>query len=131
MARLRRISRDEHGASVVEFAFAAPVVLAMIMGILQIGTMFFANAGLKQAVESGARYATLYPNPTDVQIIAKVSSNRYGLIASRITGPSVSHGTTGGAKYVEVTMAYAVPLDFVFFQTDPITLSHTRRAYQP
>lgn len=131
MARLHRILGDKNGASMVEFAFAAPVVLAMIIGILQIGTMFFANAGLKQAVETGARYATLYPNPTDAQIIAKVSSSRYGLIASRITGPSIGHGTTGGAKYVEVTMAYAVPLNFVFFQTSPITLSHTRRAYQP
>ena len=115
----------------VEFAFAAPVLLAMIIVILQIGTMFFANAGLKQAVESGARYATLYPNPTDAQIIAKVSSSRYGLIASRITGPSVNHGTTGGARYVEVTMAYAVPLNLLFFETSPVTLSHTRRAYQP
>jgi len=28
-------------------------------------------------------------------------------------------------------MSYSAPLNFVFFETDPVTLSHTRRAYQP
>lgn len=119
------------GAAAVDFAFAAPIALTMMIGILQLGTLFQANAGLKQAVESGARFATLYPNPSDSAIIAKASASQYGLVSSRITGPSIVHGTTGGAKYIELTMSYAVPINFIFFQTSAVTLSHTRRAYQP
>lgn len=127
----KNVVGDECGASAVEFALVIPVLLTMIIGIMQIAIMFFADAGLQQAVETGARYATIYPNPSDAQILAKVSSSKFGLDNSRITGPSVSHGTANGVKFVEVTMAYAVPLNFIFFQTDPVSLSHTRRAYQP
>ena len=122
---------DERGASAVEFALVIPVLLTMIIGIMQIGIMFYADAGLQQAVETGARYATIYPNPSDAQILAKVGSSKFGLDNSRITGPSVSHGTAKGVKFVEVTMAYSVPMNFVFFQADAVSLSHTRRAYQP
>lgn len=122
---------DRRGASTVELAFTLPFILAVIIGILQLSTIFFANAGLKQAVESGARYATIYPSPSDSQIIAKVNASRYGLDSSRITGPSISHGTSNGVNYVDLSMSYAVPMNFVFFQAGSLTLSHSQRAYQP
>ena len=122
---------DRRGNSTVELAFTLPLILTAIIGILQLSTMFFANAGLKQAVESGARYATLYPSPSDSQIIAKVHASRYGLDSARITGPSISHGTSNGVNYIDLSMSYAVPLNFVFFQAGSLTLSHSQRAYQP
>jgi len=125
------ILQNERGASAVEFAIAVPVLLVLIIGIIQLGILFMANAGLQQAVEEGARYATIYPNPNDSAIIARVNDKRFGLDAANVTGPSVTHGTSNGVSYVDVTMSYSAPLNFVFFETDPVTLSHTRRAYQP
>jgi hypothetical protein len=90
-----------------------------------------ANAGLQQAVEEGARYATIYPNPSDTAIATHVTDSKFGLQSANIIGPSVSHGTTSGVNYVDVTMSYTVPLNFVLFETAPVVLSHTRRAYQP
>jgi Flp pilus assembly protein TadG len=131
--RMRRqaIATDIAGATAVELAMCLPLLLMMIIGVLQLATMFFANAGLQQAVESGARYATIYPSPTDSQIVAKVNASRYGLDSSRVTGPSITHGTSNGVKYIDLSMSYAVPLNFVFFQTGSLTLSHSRRTYQP
>lgn len=123
--------QNERGASAVEFAFAVPVLLVLIIGIIQLGILFMANAGLQQAVEEGARFATIYPNPNDSAIIARVNDKRFGLDAANVTGPAVTHGTSNGVSYVDVTMSYSAPLNFVFFETDPVTLSHTRRAYQP
>lgn len=123
--------QNECGASAVEFAFAVPVLLVLIIGIIQLGILFMANAGLQQAVEEGARFATIYPNPNDSAIIARVNDKRFGLDAANVTGPSVTHGTSNGVSYVDVTMSYSAPLNFVFFETAPVTLSHTRRAYQP
>lgn len=131
IGRRQSMLRDEQGASAVEFAVAIPVLAILIVGILQLGILFFANAGLQQAVESGARFATISPSPSDSAITAKVTSSRFGLDASRVTGPTISHGTTNGVDWVDVTMSYAVPLNMVFFQLGPITLTHTRRAYQP
>ncbi len=131
MHRQTDLIRNERGASAVEFAVAVPVLLVLIIGIIQLGILFMANAGLQQAVEEGARYATIYPNPNDSAIIARVNDKRFGLDAANVTGPSVTHGTSNGVSYVDVTMSYSAPLNFVFFETDPVTLSHTRRAYQP
>jgi Flp pilus assembly protein TadG len=126
------IIQNERGASAVEFAIAVPVLLILIIGIIQLGILFMANAGLQQAVEEGARYATIYPSPDSSAIIARVNDRRFGLDAANVTGPSVTPGTTSdGINYVDVTMSYSAPLNFVFFETDPVTLSHTRRAYQP
>ena len=119
------------GASAVEFVLAFPVLMIFIIGILQLGVLFSANAGLRQAVEEGARYATIFPSPTDTQITTRVSDRQFGLVASRITGPTVAHGTSNGVNFVDVSMSYSVPLDFVLFTTAPVTLSYTRRAYQP
>jgi len=135
--RLRSLLRNASGISAVEFALVAPVFLAMIIGISQVGILFQAQAGLRHAVQEGARYATLYvPNssgrsqrPTDDQIIAKVTSSKYGLNSAYITGPTITTGTSGSTTYVDVTMSYAVPLDFIFYHPPAITLTETRRAY--
>ncbi|HKR18462.1 TadE family protein [Rhizorhapis sp.] len=131
MARSRGLLQNEKGASAVEFVLAFPVLMIFIIGILQLGVLFSANAGLRQAVEEGARYATIFPSPTDTQITTRVSDRQFGLVASRITGPTVAHGTSNGVNFVDVSMSYSVPLDFVLFTTAPVTLSYTRRAYQP
>lgn len=128
---LHSIGADRRGATAVEFALCIPVLLTAIVGIVQLNMMFFAHAGLQQAVQSGARYATIYPSPTDSQIIAKVNGSRYGLDAARITGPTISHGTINGVKYVDLTMSYALPLNFAFVEAGSLTLSQSQRAYQP
>ena len=127
----QRIWRDRRGASAVEFALTIPVLLTMIIGILQLGMLFQAKAGLQQAVETGARYATTYPNPSETAIKAKISASKFGLHSAYITGPTLTYGTVNSVKYVDVTMSYAFPVNVVMFHMDPVTLSHTRRAYQP
>jgi Flp pilus assembly protein TadG len=124
-----RLFTDRHGASAVEFALAAPVLLIMIIGMAQMGILFQANAGLQHALGEAARYATINPTPSDTAIIAKANAKRFGLVSSGITGPSISHGTNSGAAYVDLTMSYSVPLDFIVFTGPSVTLSATRRAY--
>ena len=126
----RPIHRCERGAAAVEFVLAAPVVVLFLVGFLQIGMLGMAKAGMCQAVESGARYATIYPRPTDAQISAKIRTSGYGMRAANITGPTLVHGTNAGSPYIDITMTYRQSLDFGFFTLGPIDLTHTRRAYQ-
>lgn len=134
---LLRLRRDGRGISALEFGLLAPVFIALIIGIGQMGILFQAQAGLRHAVQEGARYATLYVSnntgtkmrPTDAQIIAKVTSSEYGLNSAYITGPTVTTGTSNGATYLDITMSYNVPLDFVFYRPPAVTLTETRRAY--
>ena len=128
----RRLAGDNRGASAVEFALSAGILLLLIIGLAQVGMLFMANAGLRHAVGEGARLSTISPLPSDTAIAAKVTAARFGVNPAYITkGPTVTHGTENGASYTEVTMTYSVPMNFVFFQLPAATLTETRRAFAP
>ena len=129
MIRTKSIVRRTEGSTAVEFAIAAPVVIGMILGLIQLGVMFLADAGLKHAIDEGARLATIYPMPSTEAIEARVDASKFGLKQSRVTGPSVTYGTVDSTHYVEVTMSYAMPVDFVFFKRPDKIVTKTRRAY--
>jgi Flp pilus assembly protein TadG len=144
--RLRHLRRDVRGLAAAEFAMLAPVFFALIIGITQVGILFEAQAGLRHAVQEGARYATIYiptttgtsQRPTNQQIIDKINASKYGLSGGTVTGPTItsgtatnttSSGTTYTTTYLDITMSYQVPLNFIFYSTSPITLTETRRAW--
>jgi len=126
---LRALWRDSRGVGALEFALSSGILLLLLVGMAQIGILAIANAGLQNAVGEGARLATISPTPSDSTIISRINAKRFGLISSRITGPTIAHGTDNGTPYVDVTMSYSVPLNFVFFTTPAVTLTETRRAF--
>ena len=83
---IKRLLRDDSGANVIEFAIAMPTLLVFIYGIFTVGKLLEANAGMQHALGEAARYATLYPTPTDAQLQAIE-----GLEALLRTGPGDSH----------------------------------------
>jgi len=127
---VRNLRCDESAASMLEFALVIPALMAMLFGIAELGILFLAQAGLKNAVAEGARYATISPRPTQTQIETKIASKRFGLIAGAITGPTVSLNTTASPAYVDITMGYSQTIYFIF-GSRTVSLSETRRAYMP
>ncbi len=120
---------DRRGLSAVEFALLCPILFGFIIGTGQVGILYFANAGLRNAVEEGARSAGVYPRPTDTAIKARMVQKRFGLRAQYLSNPVITTGKDGGADYVQISVTYKVPLDFVFVAVKPVTLSKTRRVY--
>ena len=129
MRLLKRLCRSERGAAALEFVIIAPALILMICGIARLGILFMANAGLRNAVAEGARYATLYPRPSNTAIQNRVTGSQFGLNAASFTSVSVTPGTDSGINYVDITASYAVPMDFIFFNAGNVTLSETRRAF--
>lgn len=127
----KKLRKRSDGSTAIEFAIAAPVLLLLIFGLLQLGIMFFADAGLQHAVDEGARLATIYPRKTENDIKARVTGTQYGLQPARITGPSIVYGQVDGTDYAEVSMSYAMPVDFVFYRKPDMLITKTRRAYLP
>lgn len=128
---IRNLGPARDGAAAIEFAMAAPFLILLLVGILQVGLMFLAKNGLQHAVEAGARYATIYPSPTDSQISQKMLASAYGLESSGISGPTFARGTTtSGAKYINIAMTYSMTPDFIFFNSPAIELTQTRVAFQ-
>jgi Flp pilus assembly protein TadG len=124
------LHRDQKGIGAVEFALVAPVFISFIIGISQVGRMFFANADMKSAMAAGARVASVYPVPDDATILAAVNARLMRTGASARATPTVVHGTdSSGNAYIEINMTYSVPLEFIFFSPPPVTLHDTRRVF--
>ena len=126
----RLLRRDDRGIGAVEFALVAPVMIAFIVGVSQVGRLFYANADMKNAIAHGARVASLYPAPEeDAPIIAAVNERFMREGATGRATTTVVRGTDNGNPYIEVRITYSVPLEFIFFSTPPVTLSDSRRVF--
>jgi len=67
MMRLRSIAGDERGATIVEFAFVAPVLVLTLLGLFDLGYKSYVSSVLQGALHEAARLATV-GNKTDAQL---------------------------------------------------------------
>jgi len=56
---LKVLRRDERGTTAVEFAIVAPVLIALLVGILSLCVGLFLSGSLHYAVQEGARCASV------------------------------------------------------------------------
>lgn len=123
------LRRDRRGATAVEFALIAPVLIGFLFGVAQLGILFFANAGLQNALAEGARLATIFPRPSEATVSAKITQQRFGLDPARLTNPTFQYGVVNGMSYADISLSYTMPLDIWMLKTSPITLTQRRRVY--
>jgi Flp pilus assembly protein TadG len=128
---LRALHADRRGATAAEFALTVPLLLMILVAFVQVGVLFFANAGLQNAVGEAARAATLWPRRTEAQIEQELMDSRFGLNADLMDEPVFTYGREGGQDFVEITVTYTPNLNFIFFEVPGVTLTQTRRAYLP
>ena len=79
MIRKFGIARDSKGAAAVELALAIPILLELLWMVFQAGLVFRAMSGIQHGLGEGARYATLFPQPTASQIRSRISDEVYGI----------------------------------------------------
>ena len=123
------LRRDRKGVGALEFALILPLLILMIVGIAQMGIMYFANAGLRNLVSEGARFASISPRPTDAAIKAKLSQGGFGLNSSQLKTPVVTYGTADGNQFADISVSYTVHLNFIFWAPAPFDISETRRVF--
>ncbi len=128
---IRQLVRSRSGAAAAEFAIVVPVLIMVLFAILQFGMLFFANAGVQNAVGEGARMATLWPRRTQAQITSEITASRFGVNPNQLSAPVFNYGRAGGQDFVEITLSYEAEMEFLFFEVPTVTLTHTRRAYLP
>lgn len=121
---------DNRGATAAEFALIIPAFL-LLLGAIQVGTLFFAYTGLQNAVADGAREATLHPRRTDQQIRARIAQSRFGLDPAKLADPVIARGSNAGQDFVDVTLVYNTEINVGAFTIPSIRVRQTRRAYLP
>lgn len=124
---MRKIRRSEDGASAVEFALAAPVLITMMWGIFQFGVVFGSDAGMQHALGEGARYATIWPSPTDTQIKSRMTSKLFQMGWGNFTISDPVRNTTNGTVTLRIT--YQMTPNLLFFTLPQINLTREKVAY--
>ena len=127
MRRLFRTLRDESGTAMIEFAISIPVLVLFMWGIFQFGMILEAQAGMQNALGEGARYATIYPTPTNTQIQSKITSGKFGLANGTWSTPTIVDDATAGTKLI--TVSYSQPTNFIFFAGPTITFTKSKLVY--
>ncbi len=126
---LTSLCRRTDGASALEFALVAPIILMMLFGSWNAGVMLFAQNGIRNAVETGARHATIYPRPSETQIRQVADQAYYGPSQGTLTSPQLAYAMQNGAPVVTISMTYTHQTFVPFLSLPPVTLSHQRTAY--
>ena len=122
---LRKLVRDDRGVAAIEMAFAFPILMIMIWMIVQLGLVFRAVSGMQHALGEGARFATIYPRPTDSQITSKINSKVYGI------GPGtfVVASPVDGTGFVTLQVTYTQPTSLLFLPGPTISLTRTKKVW--
>ncbi len=91
MRRLRTLAADARGAAVIEFAILAPVLFTILLGIFEMGRMFYVRQALEYATEAAARYYMLNPTTASSNVTTTLQNAMAGGMGS---GVSVSYADT-------------------------------------
>lgn len=127
MNLLRKLRADRTGSSAIEFAIAVPVLVTFIWGIFQVALLYRANAGMQHALGEGARFATIFPTPSDSAIQSKITSHEFGVSGGTWGTPTISTNATAKTKLITVT--YSQPTNFLFFQGPAVSLTRSKLVY--
>ena len=132
-----RLASNQHGAAAVEMAFALPILVVMLWAFVQLAEVYRAVAGIQQALGEGARYATLCINPdalgcsapTSTQIKTKITSSVYGIGPGTFTVSDPVSGTSGTAKYFDLSVSYSQPTSLLLFPGPTMSLTRSKRVW--
>ena len=126
---LSKIAKNERGAAAVEMALSLPILLTFIFGMMQVGMIMAADAGMQHALGEGARMTTLFPTPSDAAIKAKINAKVFGTHIGSYTVSDPVTTASGTSRYMELHVSYTVTPNFIFFSAPPITFDRRKRVY--
>lgn len=121
---MRRVSiRDERGSAPVEFVLVGVLVIALVLGVMQLALALHVRNTLQDAAAEGARWASLIDSSAEqgrsrtAELIAIAVGENY---ASSID----VHPTTWlGRDAVEVSVRATLPLVGLFGPADALVVS--------
>ncbi|MBA3577523.1 MAG: pilus assembly protein [Sphingomonas sp.] len=126
---IRKLTRNEDGAAVIEMAFALPILITLIWMVVQLGLVFRAMSGIQHALGEGARAATLWPVPTVPDIETKMEEAVYGIGPGTFTIIDAVPGTADGSDYLDLEVTYTQETDLLIFPGPTINVSRSKRVW--
>ena len=103
---IRGIGRDQRGTVLIEAAFALPLLVTLLLGILIYGTWFMSAHSLQQAANDAARAAVAGLNATERRTLVDQSVTAARAAFPLPAAQTISVGTTENGGYYRVTLRY-------------------------
>lgn len=136
ISNLRRVWRENGGSVVTEFALLAPTLMALMLGVFQIGIGMQNYNAMRSVASDVMRYSVVsYQTGNELsndQIRYYMRSiaidNPYNLESSRlaITVTNVATPRVSGAIEKKITMIYSIPTVLSFIGVDAFPITYTQ-----
>lgn len=96
---------DRRGAAAIEFAIIGPVLFTILLGIVEMGRMFYVRESLEYATEQAARYYMVNPGANFSDVKTALRNAMAGGMGSAIviTDPPTSTSNCNGNVAVTCT----------------------------
>lgn len=113
LVRLASKRQMRRGATLVEMAFALPVLLLIVLGLFEFAFVFLVQHLLQDAAREGCRSAAL-PGSTNIEVQESVASSlqAYGIsgITTRILVNNVQADLSGATSGDQVGVQISIPV---------------------
>lgn len=131
MSMWQKLRRDTRASSTVDFAFALPVLVTIMLGTMQLGQYFQVSGTLRHALGEGVRYAKVYPSATQAEVLAEIRDELPAVDQSKIKALVFVRGTSSGIKWGAAGIQYNLEPMIPLVPVSAITITETSISYLP
>lgn len=142
MMTIRKILSEKRGVATIEMAFALPVLVTIMIGILQFGMVLQASGAMRHGMGEGLRYAKVndVSDPTDTTQIKALTKGVEDTVMDGLAGINPDGVKTlkferstdaNGVVSGTITMQYELDPIIPFAALPAIKMNRTRTAYLP
>jgi hypothetical protein len=128
---LRRFAADRSGLSAVEFALLAPVFLALVLGVIELGRAAYTQGVVSFAAQEATRYAVVNYAISEEEVrdltedcLLGIDRNRINAIV--VTGPI---NPVDNTRTISVSVSYNFGFLLPFLPEGTIPISGTSRGF--
>lgn len=114
------------GAAAVEFAIIAGVLIALLVGILDVGRAFYVKNQISFLADRAVRRVLIQPGVSS-EALEQELRDAFSAGAPQDLSVSITAETAGGTDYRIITVGFPLTLFIPHLDSDGVSLSVTRR----
>jgi len=139
MFRLLRLARNQRGGAAIEFALLAPVFIALMMGVVEVGIYMQNYSAVRSLATDASRFAAveyqknnqITESTLETNIRSMAIASPYNLNDDRLTVAvnEVSPSPINGARQFSLTLTYDLPDIVGGTSIDNISIDYSRQLF--
>lgn len=122
MKPINSFGRDCDGASALEFAMIFPIFIAMVLGTIQMGIVYYTAGSVQFALDQAARSVMVNPAMSSGQVQTAIANQLETLTAQDVT-VTYSVDNSGAVPVGEVNAAFSIDVVIPFVPSFSISFN--------